>query len=1323
MNQPDKQPRHTAYQQAHTAHSSEGSPENVGNARGDGPMALLRDILHSADLRRVLPGILLSSFLANLLALSLPLAILLLLDKIIVNRSYETLIIVLLGVMAALCLEEVLRLTNSRVTSWVGARFEHAESINALDRLLRAPLRLLRKDEPCVHVNRILSTTKVSEFYSGQALLVIFDLPFTALFLAMIWFIGGSVALVPLALLTLFTLISLKFGATMRDRIHRRTAQDDRRYNFINEVFRGIHSVKLLVMERMMLRRYERLQETNVEHGSKLAYGSIVASELGQRFSQVMIVAVIMYGASLVIAGEMTPGGLAACMMLSVRSLQPLRRGLSAWLRYQSFVDSQRRLDELKSLPEEVPASSPSAPAMPPVRESIALRNIALAANQEKTDYLFKDISLHLPAKSCTVILGDSGSGKSSLLALMSGTYHPDAGQVLVDDRPLMDFTEESVHKEIALLPQRGSMFAGTIMDNMTLFDSSRIEKALELSERLGLDNVVAGMRLGYDTMVGDGINQTLPSGVTQQVSIIRALLSDPGVILFDEANMDLDMQGDRHLIHFLAEEKGQRTLVLVTQRPSLISLADRIYTLQDGRLAEGRLPNPEPRAATDAESCFGLFQDDSFSSESQSFLDMSPFFKEQSDLALCLQPLLKSLDWRGEANELAEALPHMGITLDITGFRSAMANLGYMCMSVQGKLSELDERLLPCLFVPKNRPARVVLRRNPDGSFLVFDADQNGEAVIKPSREKGEMIFFRPLDTALETQIQEKGWLRALGNRFKWHLALTLAISLISTILTLAPPFFVMAVYNNVLPTGNMRVAFSLLAGVIIALVLSFFLRRFKFRLIAFMTGRAEYLISNAVFQRILQLPVSATQSSSSGRQFMRLKSFESLRDFFLGPFPVLAFDLPGIFILVIVIGLLNPWALPALGVAALLFLILGLLAHWPQRRLAQNSSQHATQRWEFLMEATHNTHALRTVGALPLWLKRFRELSGSAVHSAFQTQWMNAKVSGAARLIGMLTGLSVLGISVVAAMHDWMSVGALIATKIIVWRLVGPMQNTLMAAGTLTRVSGTLRQLDTLMRLPLEDKAAVLRTRRPKTHGTLNFARASFRYSNDADPALLGVSFTVRAGRMLAVTGPNGSGKTTLLKLILRAYSPQAGAVKLDDVDLRQIPVADLRSRISYMPQACELFYGTIEQNLRFTHPTAGPEEICWAVSMTGFSKDVESFPEGLQSRISANSAAQLPSGFRQRLSLTRTMLKPAPVMLLDEPETGMDFEGNLAVIRCLEYLKRISTVIIVSHRPSYMRLADAVLYLESGVIKKIGPFDQINEIIMASQTNVKA
>ncbi len=1295
------------------------------------PRGVLRHILRSADLRRAAPQLILSSFLANIFALALPLTILLLLDRVIVNRSFETLVVLLLGVLVALFFEEVLRLLNSRVTTWLAARFEHGQTITSLGHLLWAPLRLLRREEPGVHVNRLLSTTKISDFFSGQALLVVFDLPFIALFLTVIWFIGGSLIIVPIVLLVLFALLAFVAAHWMRDHLYQQMILDDRRYNFLNEVLRGIHSVKLMAMERLMQRRYERLQESNVQQSTKLTYGNAMATDLGAFFSWAMILGVISYGAFLVVDGSITPGRLAACMMLSVRALQPLRRAMSVWLRYQSFINSYQRLDQLMALPSERNAGKES---LPPVHSSIELRDIVLHRDENAAKDIFHNLQLKLPARACIAIQGESGTGKSGLLALISGLHQPDSGQILIDGRPLTEFDPESIPRQIALLPQQSHLVSGTIMENLTMFDPEKTEAALQLAERLGLNKAVSGMKLGFDTIVSDGLTQALPTGVSQRVAIIRALINDPSVILFDESNMTLDSEGDRLLRQYLSEEKGHKTLIMVTLRPSLLAMADARLQILNGHLV--RIQN-DPSPAFGPESINVPPAPDNFS-RSLSFdrLDLGPFFAEPSDISRCLIPLLKALRWRGTALELAEALPHMVTNLDISGLRAVMLNLGFQAEQQRIRLADMDDRLLPCLFVPDREPARVILDRLPDGRFMFFDStrddscldpdawgsetcvlssDEVGDSRLPLESLQGQIFFFQPREEPLDADAQERGWMKALAIRFKWYLIVALGITMATTVLGLATPLFVRTMYDRVIPAGDARTGFMLLAGVGIALILNWFLRRFKYRLVAFMAGRAEYLIGNAVFQQVQNLPVGATENTSPGRQMMRLKGFESLREMFLGPLATLLLDLPASLILVMVVGLLNPWALPVLGISALSFLILGLLSYGPQSRLVQRSSQQAGQRWEFLMETMTGVRTLRSLGAISDWLKRFRDTSGRASFASFQTSWLNAKISGAASYIGKATGVTVLGVCMIGAIQGWMTTGALIATLIIVWRLVGPMQNALMAATTLVRTSGTLRNLDKLMRLPAEDKD-ITRTVRPPARGAISFARVSFRYSNDAEPALLGVTFAVKPGRMVAVAGPNGSGKSTLLKLLLRAYIPQAGSIRLDEVDLRQFPAVDLRALISYMPQTCNLFYGTIEQNLRLNNPTAPPDAIHWALEMADLTKEIEAFPLGVRTRISDNSAEQLPNGFRQRLSLARVMIKPAPIVLLDEPENGMDSIGDQALNRCLFHLKRRATVFLATQRPSLMRQADAVLYMEKSVIKKIGSYDETKDLIFA-------
>jgi ABC-type protease/lipase transport system fused ATPase/permease subunit len=150
--------------------------------------------------------------------------------------------------------------------------------------------------------------------------------------------------------------------------------------------------------------------------------------------------------------------------------------------------------------------------------------------------------------------------------------------------------------------------------------------------------------------------------------------------------------------------------------------------------------------------------------------------------------------------------------------------------------------------------------------------------------------------------------------------------------------------------------------------------------------------------------------------------------------------------------------------------------------------------------------------------------------------------------------------------------------------------------------------------------------------------------------------------------------------------------------------------------MPQQCELFYGTVAQNLRLAHSTASDAEINWAVEMAGLAEDIAALPQGFNTRISNTRSSQQSNGFRQRLSLARAMLKPADMVLLDEPGAGMDSCGEEALVRCLEWLRSRSTVIMVSHRPAHMRLADSVILMQRGTMIAMGPFEKIKDKVMS-------
>lgn len=1285
-------------------------PALFSTLRGASLAHPLADIFRSADLRKLLPGIGLASLLYNFAALALPMTILQVIDRVIVNRSIETLVLLVCGVLACLILEEFLRAINTLVTGWLGARFEHAAGIAALDRLMRVARRVLNRDESGVHSERIAAAGRVAEFYSGQALLVLFDLPFVVIFLIMIYIIGGWVVLVPLVLLGFFSLAIRIFGVRMREQVEQRRIHEERRFNFLRQVFAGVHSVKTLAMEAQMERRHDLLQATNAQEAKTLSYGSAIAASTSMLFSQAMVISVACAGALTVLWGEMTPGGLAACMMLSVRALQPLRRSFSIWLRYQSFITEHGRLREIAQMPWVDDSGKPS---LAPLRREIELRQVTFGRDGSGPP-LLRDLNLTVRVGECVAIRGDSGSGKSTLLYLMNGMDQPDGGVVLADGKSLADFSADSVQHQIALLAQTGTIFQGTVLENLTMFNARLQDAVLEIARQVGLDQVVGQMRLGYQTPLGEGSIETLPAGVRQLISIVRALAHNPSVILFDEANISIDMESDRLLRQYLASRKGHSALILVTHRPSLLSLADRTLTMSMGAFAEaGQVPPPGGASEATREPAEPMAPKPPPVEDLAAMVRQ--YFPEETDLARCLMPMLQTLGWKGSARELTEALPQTVHSLDVTGYCSVMANLGFQPHQIAGRLDRLDTRLTPCLFVPAAAPALVVKGRMPDGRMLCFDAGTQGESALTADAVAGVFFLFSPLDTLAQGTAAPGRFFGSLVLRFQSHIILMLLLAACSTMIALAPPLFVMSIYDQVLPNGDLAILGYLFVGVCTLLALDFQLRKLKGRVMAFVAGRAEFIVGISIFNRILGLPASATENVSVNRQIGRMRSFDSLRDLFHGPLSMLIFDLPVSLILLVAIAAFNPPVLLVVLAGTMGFVLLGLAGRGPvERRVARSSRTIAAQR-EFLDETIDLMSTLRATGSRAIWLERFRQMSAKSVSAAYRARQYQARINGGAQLLGTTTGLMALAVCAYAAADGNLSTGLMIATMMIVWRLTGPMQNIFLAASSLVSIRSTLLQIENLIRLPSESAGGKRVAVRPGTQGSISFARVSFRYANEADPALLGISLNVTPGQVIVITGPNGSGKSTLLKLITRAFTPQAGTIRFDNLDIRQLTIADLRSHISYMPQNCDLFYGTIAQNLRLVHPAASQQEIEWAAKMAGLLEQVRSLPMGFDTRISNNYSEQLPNGLRQRLALARAVLKPASLVVFDEPGAGLDEAGEQALQRCFEWLRGRATLIIVSHRPAHMRLADSVLYMEHGGIVASGSFESIKGKIM--------
>ncbi len=525
--------------------------------------------------------IIITSFLINLLLLAFPMVVLQVYDRILPNQALGTLFLLMLGVTVALVLDAILKTARAYVAGWAGAHFEHFVGLSSLDHLLYAKIEDIEAEAPGKHLDRLSGVDMVRDFYSSQASLVIVDLPFVVVFIVVLAYIAGTLALIPVLLLVIFSGVAIGMGRGLKEALEERTVWDDRRYSFIIEVLMGIHTIKANAMEKLIERRYERLMEQASNSGLRVTYLSGLAQNLGNSFAQITMAAVVGIGSIYVVNGLISMGALAACMLLAGRTVQPVLRALGVWTRFQSIRIAESHLDELQAYKDTRELKRlPDSPL-----DKIELQNVYYRYHDDKP-FVLRGINLSIEPGEIVGIRGGNGSGKSSLLRLMMNNFPPTKGSVTYNGHHAKRIDTSHFRSQIAYLPQVPVLFEGTVMENITMFREEEFqEEALEIAERLGLDRVFARYPQGFDTIVGTTAFSAIPGGVGQRIAIARALVDKPRIILFDEANSALDGPGDARIRGVMQHYRMEAGIILITYRPSLLSIADRRYELSAGAL------------------------------------------------------------------------------------------------------------------------------------------------------------------------------------------------------------------------------------------------------------------------------------------------------------------------------------------------------------------------------------------------------------------------------------------------------------------------------------------------------------------------------------------------------------------------------------------------------------------------------------------------------------------------------------------------------------------------------------------------------------------
>jgi len=544
-------------------------------------------LLRLADLfvgNQALPrSTIVSSFVINLLGLALPLVMLQIYDRILTNKSVATLAYLILGLSIAIVIEAFLKLARAYLMSWNATKQSFQSDLDAFTRLVYSSTDTMRKEPANVWMDRFESLNKFNAFSTGQSRLILLDLPFVAIYLGVIFLVGGDLGYILIGLIVMFVLIIVVNAKSLRRVLDEQSNHNQQRDEFVVETLEGIETVKAMIMEPQMLRRFERLQQTT----STISHKSLSLSNELQIYASLLgnfvLISIVTIGAIMVIGGSISIGTLACCTLLTSRVLQPVMRGVQVLMELenaQMALDKARHLFDLPKVNIDYEQEKPNC------RGEITLRDVSFAYDRNTAPVL-QNINLEIAPGQIIGIQGEQAGGKSTFLRLIAGDIRPTTGECLVDGKSISDCENSLLAKNITYLSQNSAIFEGTVMENITMFnyDPATIKSAREAAHLLALESDIHRMPLGYDTPIGQGISDILPAGMTQRIKIARALTLNPAILLFNEANSMLDMSSDTALREAFRKLQGKMTIVIISNRPSMLAIADQRFIIENGRL------------------------------------------------------------------------------------------------------------------------------------------------------------------------------------------------------------------------------------------------------------------------------------------------------------------------------------------------------------------------------------------------------------------------------------------------------------------------------------------------------------------------------------------------------------------------------------------------------------------------------------------------------------------------------------------------------------------------------------------------------------------
>jgi subfamily B ATP-binding cassette protein HlyB/CyaB len=535
--------------------------------------------------RRLLGEVLAASFFLQVFALISPLFFQVVIDKVLVHRSMSTLDVLVLGLVAVSIFEGVLGALRTYVFAHTTNRIDVELGARLFRHLMALPIAYFQARRVGDSVARVRELENIRQFLTSSALTLVLDLLFTFVFLAVMFYYSPLLTGVVLAAFPFYIAISAGASPLFRRRLDEKFRRGSENQAFLVESVTGVETLKAMAVEPQMQRRWEEQLAGYVAASFQVISLNNTASQAIQVINKVVIAAVLYFGAKLVIEGDLTVGELVAFNMLSTRVSAPVLRLAQLWQDFHQARLSIARLgDILNTQPE--PSSSPTRSALPAIRGRIEFEHVGFRYRVDGPEILH-DINLTVSPGQIIGIVGSSGSGKSTFAKLIQRLYIPESGRVLVDGVDLAMVDIAWLRRQVGVVLQENVLFNRSVRENIALVDPTLpMERVIAAAKLAGAHDFILELPEGYDSVVGER-GSSLSGGQRQRIAIARALITDPRIIIFDEATSALDYESERAIQDNMKQIAAGRTVFIIAHRLSTVRRANRIITLERGRVVE----------------------------------------------------------------------------------------------------------------------------------------------------------------------------------------------------------------------------------------------------------------------------------------------------------------------------------------------------------------------------------------------------------------------------------------------------------------------------------------------------------------------------------------------------------------------------------------------------------------------------------------------------------------------------------------------------------------------------------------------------------------